>query len=40
MTEKQHIEFVTLLELFIDECGLDNIDACKKAKELLEIINQ
>ena len=39
MTEKQSIEFVKLLEMFIEDCGLDRIDACKKAQELLKIIN-
>ncbi len=39
MTEEQNIQFVTLLEMFIEDCGLDNIDACKKAQELLDILN-
>ena len=39
MTEKQSIDFVELLEIFIDNCGLDRIEACKKAQELLDIIN-
>jgi len=40
MTEKQSIDFVELLEIFIDNCGLDRIEACKKAQELLDIINE
>ena len=39
MNEKQSTKFVELLELFINTCGLDNIDACHKAQELLDIIN-
>jgi len=39
MTEKQSIDFVKLLEMFIGDCGLDRIEACKKAQELLDIIN-
>lgn len=40
MTEKQCTDFVELLEMFIDDCGLDRIEACKKAGELLKIINE
>lgn len=40
MTEKQQIQFIKLLELFIDDCGLDRINACKKAQELLDLINE
>lgn len=40
MTEQQQIEFVKLLELFIDDCGLDRIDIYHKAQELLELINE
>jgi hypothetical protein len=40
MTEQEQMQFVELLEKFIDDCGLDNIEACKKAKELLTIINE
>jgi len=40
MTEKQSIDFVELLRIFIDDCGLDRIEACKKAQELLDIINE
>lgn len=40
MTEQELIQFTKLLEKFIDYCGLDNIEACKKAQELLEIINE
>ena len=39
MNEKENILFVELLERFIDDYGLDNIEACKKAQELLAIIN-
>lgn len=39
MTEKQCVDFVELLEMFINDCGLDRIEACKKAQELLDIIN-
>lgn len=39
MTEKDCIQFVELLEKFINDCGLDRIDACHKAQELLEEIN-
>ena len=40
MNEKQLTDFVELLEMFIEDCGLDRIEACKKAQELLEIINE
>lgn len=40
MTEEQLTKFVELLEMFIDDCGLDRIDACRKAQELLELINE
>jgi hypothetical protein len=40
MTEQQNIEFIKLLELFIDDAGLDQIDACHKAQELLNLINE
>ena len=40
MTEQQQIQFIELLEMFIADCGLDQIEACKKAQELLTIINQ
>lgn len=40
MTEKQQIQLVKLLELFINDCGLDRIEACKKAQELLAMINE
>lgn len=40
MTEQQNIDFVELLEMFIENCGLDQIEACKKAQELLTIINE
>lgn len=40
MTEQELIQFSELLEKFIEYCGLDNIEACKKAQELLEIINE
>lgn len=39
MNELQITTFTTLLEMFIDDCGLDRIEACKKAQELLEILN-
>ena len=40
MTEEENIAFVELLEKFINDCGLDRIDACKQAQKLLDIINQ
>jgi hypothetical protein len=40
MEEQKAIEFVKLLEEFIEDCGLDNINACNKAQELLNIINE
>ena len=40
MTEEEQKTFVELLEKFIDDCGLDRIDACKHAQKLLEIINE
>lgn len=40
MTEKQQADFVRLLEIFIDDCGLDRIEACKQAQTLLDIINE
>lgn len=40
MNEKEQTQFVALLEKFIDECGLDRIDMCKKAQELLDLINE
>lgn len=40
MTEKQSIQFIELLELFIQDSGLDRIDACHKAQELLALINE
>lgn len=40
MTEQENIEFVRLLELFIEDCGLDRIDICKKAIELQKLINE
>ena len=40
MTEKEQIKFVELLEWFIDDCGLDRIEACKQAQKLLDIINE
>ena len=40
MTEKQLIQFVDLLEMFINDCGLDRIDMCNKAQELLDLINE
>ena len=40
MTEKENIRFVKLLEKFIDDCGLDRIEACKQAQKLLKIINE
>jgi hypothetical protein len=39
MEEEKAMEFVKLLEEFIEDCGLDNITACNKAQELLNIIN-
>ena len=39
MTEIEYKMFVDLLEKFIDDCGLDRIEACNKAIELLKIIN-
>lgn len=32
-------ELPNLLEIFIDYCGLDNMEACKQAQKLLDIIN-
>lgn len=40
MTEEQQIQFTELLELFIEDCGLDRIEACKQAQKLLDIINE
>jgi len=40
MNEKQAKQFVKLLQVFIDSCGLDMVDACNKAGELLTIINE
>lgn len=40
MTEKQHLQFYKLLEMFIEDCGLDRITACKQAQLLQEIIDQ
>lgn len=40
MTEEENIKFVELLEKFIEDCGLDRIDACKQAQKLLDIINE
>ena len=37
MEEKDYILFMELLEKFINECGLDAIDACHKA---IKIINE
>ncbi len=39
MEEEKATQFVQLLEEFIEDCGLDNITACNKAQELLDIIN-
>lgn len=40
MTKNQSIQFVELLEMFISDCGLDRVDACNKAQELLDLINE
>lgn len=40
MQEEEYIQFVELLEKFIDDCGLDRIEACKVAQKLLKIINK
>jgi hypothetical protein len=40
MSEVEQTEFVRLLEKFIETSGLDRIEACKKAQELLTIINE
>lgn len=40
MTEAQQTQFIALLELFIADSGLDQIEACRKAQELLAIINE
>lgn len=40
MNEKQCTDFIDLLEMFIADCGLDRIEACKKAQELLDTINE
>jgi hypothetical protein len=40
MTEEESIQFIALLEKFIETSGLDRIEACKKAQELLVIINE
>lgn len=40
MTEKQNIEFYRLLEMFIEDCGLDRIEECRAAQKLLEALNQ
>lgn len=40
MDEKQQQEFYVLLKMFIEDCGLDRIEACKKATELLAIIEE
>lgn len=39
MTEKEQLRFYTLLEKFIDSCGLDAITACKQAQKLKDIID-
>lgn len=39
MTENESLELIRLLGLFVEDCGLDAIDACNKAQELLDIIN-
>lgn len=40
LTVGEQTQFIALLEKFIDDCGLDRIEACKKAQELLDIINE
>jgi hypothetical protein len=39
MNEQEQMQFVELLEKFINDCGLDRIEACNKAQELLDILN-
>jgi hypothetical protein len=39
MTEQEQLQFLALLEKYIDDCGLDSIEACNKATELLNVIN-
>jgi len=40
MNEKQLTDFVELLKMFIEDCGLDRIEACKQAQKLLKIIEE
>jgi len=40
MTPQQNIEFTTLLELFIETTGMDNMHIVQKAQELLDLINE
>lgn len=40
MTEIQTTAFYNLLQMFIDDCGLDRIEACKQAQKLLDLINE
>ena len=37
---RNNITFVTLLEEFIEDCGLDRIEACKQAQKLLALLNE
>ena len=39
MTEKEIIQFEKLLGKYIDFCGLDSIEICKKAQELKDLID-
>ena len=40
MSEKEITDFVRLLEMFIADCGLDRIEACKQAQKLLTLLNE
>ena len=39
MTDNEYIKLTQLLEKFIDDCGLDRIEACKQAQRLLDLLN-
>lgn len=40
MKQLDIINLIRLLELFIEDCGLDRIEACRQAQALLKTINE
>ena len=39
MTEQEHLQFYELLKKFIDDCDMQYMEIGKKAKDLLDAIN-